>query len=525
MNPNAYFSDIFVDELARSGLRHVCIAPGSRNTPMTLAFAAHPNIKVHSLLDERCAAFFALGLAMATRQPVAVLCTSGSAAANFFPAIVEASMSQVPLIVLTADRPPELRHSGANQTMDQVKLFGCYPLWAVDMAVPEANASELAIRNLQAMAARAVAVADGLVKGVVHINLPFRKPLEPTLQEAAQHAFESDASPIKIARGRMMPTQADVTALALLIAQHERGIIVCGPRCADEPFPQAVLALSRLSGYPVLADPLSGLRFGYDEVIGSYEATLNLAGLSLPASSLVASVKTREVADVVDDADVVDIVIRFGAVPTSAVLCGWLSQCGAAHRIHITEHGVWADDDHRINWQLQADPTATCQAISRDLAAFRGSQAEQPARSAWRESWRTLEHKSRTSLQQGLTNTWFDGTAVHELLEAIPQNARLFVGNSLAIRHVDEFGYTRNKPIQLFGSRGVSGIDGNVSTALGIAAADLSRPVVGLVGDVTLYHDMNGLLAMQRLGLHNATLVVINNNGGAIFHRIFIKKI
>jgi 2-succinyl-5-enolpyruvyl-6-hydroxy-3-cyclohexene-1-carboxylate synthase len=498
MNPNIHFSHLFVDELARSGLRHVCIAPGSRNTPMTLAFAAHPHIRVHSLLDERCAAFFALGLAMATRQPVAVLCTSGSAAANFFPAIVEANMSQVPLLVLTADRPHELRHSGANQTMDQVKLFGGYPLWSVDMAVPEAEASELAIRNVRATAARAMAVANGLVKGVVHINLPFRKPLEPTSDEANQHVFDADAKPIKLTRGKLLPAQADVDALAELVAQHERGVIVCGPRCADAPFPQAVLELSRLSGYPVLADPLSGLRFGYEGVVGSYELAVSDASV-------------REV----------DVVIRFGAVPTSAVLCGWLSRCGAAHRVHIVEHGVWADDDHRINWLLQADPALTCELISRDLSGL-----PRPDRSARLEDWNNLEQETRVALHTALsTGAWFDGAAVHELLEALPEGARVFVGNSLPIRHVDEFGYARSKRIEIFGSRGVSGIDGNVSTALGIAAADSSRPTVGLVGDVTLYHDMNGLLAMQRLGLNNATMMVLNNNGGAIFHRLPIAKI
>ena len=181
MNRNTLYAQILVDELVRAGLRQVCLSPGSRNTPLVLAFAQHPQIKVTSHLDERSAAFFALGMAIGLNAPVALLCTSGSAAANYFPAIVEAHQSRVPLIVLTADRPPELRHSGANQTIDQIKMYGGYALWSVDAALPEAAPTALSIRNLRTLAARAFAVANGEQhrKGVVHVNLPFRPPLEP----------------------------------------------------------------------------------------------------------------------------------------------------------------------------------------------------------------------------------------------------------------------------------------------------------------------------------------------------------
>ncbi len=178
-NRNTLWANIFVDELSRAGLQAVCIAPGSRSTPLTLAFAQHGGIKIYTHLDERSAGFFALGLALASDAPVALLCTSGTAAANFFPAIIEAHMSRVPLIVITADRPPELRHSGANQTIDQVKMYGDQVLWSVDVGLPEANPPAIAIRNLRTLAARAYAKANGIRKGVVHINMPFRKPLEP----------------------------------------------------------------------------------------------------------------------------------------------------------------------------------------------------------------------------------------------------------------------------------------------------------------------------------------------------------
>ena len=176
-----------------AGLKAVCIAPGSRSTPLTLAFAQHPDITVYPHLDERSAAFFALGIALKTDQPVALVCTSGSATANFFPAIIEAHESQVPLIILTGDRPPELRDSGANQTIDQVKLYGSYALWSVDLALPEADPDPLLIRYLRTTAARAYATANGIRKGVVHLNMPFRKPLEPTLVERRQDGFSAAA--------------------------------------------------------------------------------------------------------------------------------------------------------------------------------------------------------------------------------------------------------------------------------------------------------------------------------------------
>jgi 2-succinyl-5-enolpyruvyl-6-hydroxy-3-cyclohexene-1-carboxylate synthase len=337
-------------------------------------------------------------------------------------------------------------------------------------------------------------MADGLTKGVVHINLPFRKPLEPTPDEAMQHAFTREARPFtRVTHGQLLPTELDVSELARLIAMHERGVIVCGPRCEGAEFPRSVARLSERSGYPIFADALSGLRFGNPDVISCYDTFLNRAGGSMAFTP--------------------DVVIRFGAVPTSAVLCDALSRSGAAHRIHVVQDGSWADDDHRTTWLLQADPTATCDALTPCL----GSRGP----TEWSSRLHRFEHDARTKLQEALnTSEWFDGAAVHELLQALPEGARLFAGNSLPIRHVDEFGFARQTCLSVFGSRGASGIDGNISTALGIAAADPTAPCVALVGDITLYHDMNGLLAIRRLGLDNATIIALNNNGGGIFHRL-----
>ncbi len=273
--------------MAAAGLRHVVISPGSRSTPLTLAFDAHPEIEVFLHLDERSAGFFALGMALAIDAPVALVCTSGTAVANYLPAIIEANMSHVPLLVLTADRPPELRHSGANQTIDQVKIYGDQVLWSVDAPLPEKDAPDVVLRHLQTLAARAYATANGLRKGPVHVNFPFRKPLEPVDSEqlsvnSEQLSVSSEQSEsgnrLLITKGQLAPTRAQLGDLAETINRHERGLIVCGPRCPEGNFPAAVAGLSQISGYPILADPLSGVRWGRHvagtAVSGAYETYL-----------------------------------------------------------------------------------------------------------------------------------------------------------------------------------------------------------------------------------------------------------
>lgn len=500
MNANLAVAFPFVDELVACGLRHVCIAPGSRNTPLTLAFAAHPAIQVHSLLDERGAAFFALGIAMATHRPAAVLCTSGSAVANFFPAVVEAHMSGVPLLVLTADRPHELRHSGANQTIDQVHFFGSYALWSVDMALPEETPSALTLRNVRTTAARALAIATGVRPGVVHLNFPFRKPLEPAADELLPSAAPADLRPHTfITRGRLAPSSDDVAALLALISTHPRGAIVCGPASmntvADEDLRRAVFAFARATGYPVFADPLSGMRTNDAPVVGAYDAMLGNGGPSFDPQ----------------------LVLRIGAVPTSAALNSALAAAKPAHHIHIAESGVWADDEHHITWFLQANETLLLNELARLLPERMQSDE------SWLSSWQRTGRVAERSLRSACEHTWSDFSAVRAALDTLSPGARVFVGNSLAVRHVDEFAPTLQ--MQIFGSRGASGIDGNVSTALGIAAGDPSCSVVAILGDVTTVHDLNGLLTMRREGIANAQIVLLNNNGGAIFHRLPIARI
>jgi 2-succinyl-5-enolpyruvyl-6-hydroxy-3-cyclohexene-1-carboxylate synthase len=500
-NANLQWADLFVSELAACGLQAVCVAPGSRSTPLTLAFARHPALKLYLHLDERCAAFFALGLAMATERPVAIVCTSGTATAELHSAVIEAYQSHVPLLVLTADRPHEVRYSGANQTIDQVKMYGDHVLWSYDVAIPQANAPALTLRALKTLAARAYGLANGIVKGAVHLNFPFRQPLEP--EAPPLPALTAQARPaVQMERGMLAPTPQQLDHLASLITRHERGLIVCGPGCPGDDFPEQVAQLATISGYPLVADPLSGVRFGAAVesglVLGGYESYLQggKAAWEHP-----------------------DVVIRFGAVPTSKWLNSYLSGNAPAHFIHIRENGVWADDSHLVNYFLQADPAATCAGLVQALAPRRGDALG----AAWAATIQRAEATCQRITRNYCQEHFFDGAVVAMVVETLPAGARLVIGNSLPVRHLDQFGAPDRRALTVFGNRGASGIDGLTSTAFGIAAAS-DAPLVLITGDIAFYHDMNGLLAIRQQALRNVTIVLLNNNGGGIFRRLPIAQ-
>jgi len=532
-NPNTAAAAIFVAALAEAGLRYVVIAPGSRSTPLTLAFAAQDGITVHRHLDERGAAFFGLGLALALDAPAALVCTSGTAVANFLPAIVEANMSQVPLLLLTADRPPELRHSGANQTIDQVKIFGDQVLWAVDMGLPQADAPEAALRSIATTAVRAYAVANGLRKGPVHVNFPFRKPLEPEGsgegrgaggEERGARGEERGARSASFTihnfqftihnfqRGQLLPTDAQIANLANALRATERGLIVCGPRCPGGDFPAAVAALARRLGWPIAADPLSGVRYG------PWTALPDAAGAAVVLSGYETYLQAAP------DREAPQVVLRFGAVPTGKWLNAYLARGGPAQRIHVRASGVWADDSHQTTTFLQADETAVCRALVERLP--------QREPSPWLDGWRAAEAGCWWALDAAMATATFDGAFVADLLAGLPEGANLFVGNSLPVRHLDQYGRARAKTIHVYGNRGASGIDGNIAAGLGVAAAT-QRPTFILVGDVTAIHDLNSLLLAASGGWQvahkhepaprrplSAALIILNNNGGNIFRRL-----
>ena len=491
-NPNTVFANTFIDALVAAGVRRVCITPGSRHTPLVLALARHRDeIEMSSHLDERSAAFFALGRSIGSGEPTAVVCTSGSAAANFLPAIIEAHQSRIPLIALTADRPHELRGSGANQTIDQIKLYGDYVGFFADVPLPESNPPPVARRHLRTLAARAADSARR--RGPVHINFPFRKPFEPTPDD---HLEIDRQPPPQFVSPNANPS-ADLAELLTDDLLKHRGLIFFGHgACRSLAERRALLPwaqrLSDITGFPILAEPTSNMR-SY-ATISAYESLVAApdAGFSR-----------------------VDALIRFGAPPLSKAMGDFLAEADFRYHIYCSRAGEWADDTHGITHHLAIDPASVSQ---QDWDDFPSAPAQD-----WRSHLLRSDQAVRAVIADEVASgAYFDGAVLYDVADLMPPDGTLFAGNSLPVRHLDQFGLAPDKPFFAWANRGASGIDGNVSTALGIGAARRGQPLVAVLGDITLYHDLNGLLAVRRCGVP-VTIVLLNNNGGGIFQRLPVR--
>src|SRR5437763_12734094 len=467
------FAATFVDELAAHGVEFACVSPGSRSAPVAMAMLRHPRIKVLVHIDERCGAFFAVGVGKATGKPAVVLCTSGTAAAEVHAAVVEAAYSRTPLIVVTADRPPELQGVGANQAIDQQRLFGTAAKWFVDPGVPVdmPNAGHVWRR----LAARAVAAEAA---GPVHLRLPFREPLVPPPGEVP---VAEPAPQQALTGGRLLPSQAQLASLASALQRSQRPLVVVGEMRDGE---RLAPALHRL-GLPLLAEPTSQLRRAEaGAVVESYEALLR-AGWSLQHGP--------------------DLVIRIGATPTSRVMNRWLA-AAAAPTFLIDPDRAWRDEDHVATNVMVCDPQPLLEALP------------VPDRSAWREQWVSAGKRATAAIAATMVSTpMHEGHVVRALSSRMPDPGQVFIGSSMPIRAADSFWPPARPQQRFFGNRGASGIDGLVSSGLGGATGRDSAPTVLLLGDLSLYHDMNGLWALQRHGI-KATLVVCDNNGGGIFN-------
>jgi 2-succinyl-5-enolpyruvyl-6-hydroxy-3-cyclohexene-1-carboxylate synthase len=464
-----------VDGLVSRGLQHACVSPGSRSTPLALALSRHPGVAVHVHLDERSSAYFGLGLAKATGRPVAVACTSGTAAANLFPAVVEASMSRTPLVLLTADRPPELLGVGANQAIDQRELFGRYVKRFVSAGVPgeHPDAGYWFAEGLEAgyMARRHA-------PGPTHVNLPFREPLAPSGEdvEIGHHETLSAGWSRPGARTR----RADVETLAELMNGVERGMLFVGSLRRDA---SPVVDLARILGWPLIAEPTSGLR-----IPGALSA-----GTFLLASESFIS------------AHVPELVLQIGAAPTSRSGLGFV---GDSKRLCIVDPDrLVADPTRHAALRLEADPASLARALLRRIEPREGS--------AWWREWDEADRIARRTVDD-LVDSWeepFEGRVARDLAACLPDGGTLVVGSSMPARDLDAYMRPRSG-VRVLGNRGVSGIDGFVSTALGVAAS--GSPTFALMGDLTLLHDASGLLWSAGRG-HDAVFVVPNNDGGAIF--------
>ena len=485
------------------GVRHACISPGSRSTPLALALARHPTVDVHVHLDERSSAFFAAGLARATGTPVAVACTSGTAAAEFLPAVVEASQSRLPSGALTADRPPRLRGTGANQTIDQVGLYAGNVRDDLDLPVPEAAGQEAWWRQA---AREALEAASGDPVGPVHVNCPFEEPLSPSLDVALPdptgEALELPSRPA----ADLTVEEAD--RLAELVSGARGAVVIGGwpgAASASASFWHEVL------GWPVLAEPTSGAR------LPKHALT---AGQSLIGDTGWARTHGPE------------IVIQLGALPTTRATQAFVA---SADRLIVADRWHLDPDAERLaTWRLAVDPDALTTALHDrpveqlgvGIAITGGPPAEElddlwarrlmPPPNGWRDAWRVADKKAREALDgylDGLDEP-FEPRIARDVAAWVPTGGTLFVGNSNPIRDLD-LAMSPRSGLRVLANRGASGIDGLVSTALGVAAGS-QGPTVALLGDLTFLYDL-GALSWNARRSRDITFVVVRNGGGEIF--------
>ena len=465
----------FVDELVRCGMRAACTAPGSRSTPLVLSLVRDERLRCYSHLDERVAGFFAVGLAKASGLPVAVACTSGTAAVELAPAVYEAREARVPLVVLTADRPPELRDVGAGQTIDQLKLYGDAAKWFVEVGTHEATPARL--RWIRTLACRAFWTATTGRRGPVHLNLPLREPL--VLDEGETLPPDDSGRP----GGRPWVVHAQAAAQpAQVTFGGARGVIVAG---RDERHPALPAALARAAercGYPLLADPLSGARRG-GAAVAHYDALLRDEAFAA--------------------AHAPDFVLRVGDLPTSKPLRQWLAGQADAAQVRLDPEEGWQDPDGVVETMLVADPVATLDAL------------DASADPAWLRSWRLADEAAARAIAATLGDALSEPLVAAQLGADLPATATCFVASSMPVRDVETFWPARDAPPRALSHRGANGIDGTVSGALG-AAAGGAGPVVLLIGDVALAYDLGALASATRLGL-SLTIVLLNNDGGGIF--------
>ncbi|HEV7937392.1 MAG TPA: 2-succinyl-5-enolpyruvyl-6-hydroxy-3-cyclohexene-1-carboxylic-acid synthase [Solirubrobacteraceae bacterium] len=475
----------FVDELARCGMRDACSSPGSRSTPLVLSLAREQRLRCHSHIDERCSGFFALGLAKASGLPVAIACTSGTAVAELLPAVVEAREARVPLIVLSADRPPELRELGAGQTIDQLKIFGDFIKWFFEVGTHEASGERL--RWMRTLACRAWWTALEGRPGAVHLNFPLREPLVCEQLPEAPGEGRPDGRPYVSRQVQGWTTAPE--GLLESISSSRRGVLIAGRHERQTPLGQAAARFCELTGWPLLADPMSGARRG-NAAIAHYDALLR-------APSFV-----RE--------HTPDFALRVGDLPVSKPLRTWLAGLTDTPQTTLDPEGAWQDPASVLSTSLAAEPAATLSALTGMLESSTTPDHD------WLASWRSADERAAESILGVLAATGLSEPSVAaELGVLLPQEANLFVASSMPVRDIETFWPVRADPPRVLCNRGANGIDGTVSSALGAAAADRG-PVVLLIGDVALAYDLSGLLAARRLDL-KLTIVLLNNEGGGIF--------
>jgi 2-succinyl-5-enolpyruvyl-6-hydroxy-3-cyclohexene-1-carboxylate synthase len=494
---------LFLSSLASAGLRELVISPGSRSTPLALAAAREPRLRLHVLIDERDAAFFALGQARRSGAPSALLCTSGTAGAHYLPAIIEAGQSHVPLLVITADRPWDAYDAASAQTIDQVKLYGDAVRHYAELGLPDPSPSALAA--VVRIAAQALCATRAPRPGPVHINARFRKPLEP-VQVPHREPF-ADRIDELLARGapRVFPARpacadAAIDAAAALCTEHERGLLVCGPAWAGTDAGRlrlAVAALARVTGFPIWAEAVSGVRFG-GVADGGFDALLRSAGFRR--------------------AHPPELIIELGGPPVSTAYASYLAEHAGCRRAVIAAHG-WNDPGGTASLLCFGDPAELCER----LATHPKLASRAPAPTEWARSLRAAEAlvwRCAESERDPLVLS--EGEVARAAVEALPAGATLVVGNSLPVRDLDTFCPPGGRPLRVLHQRGASGIDGLIAGAAGARSVG-EEPLLLLLGDLSALHDLGGFAALR--GVPGPLVVVIvQNRGGRIFEQLPVAK-
>ncbi len=492
-NPALAWARGIAEGLVASGVHHVCISPGARSAPLVFAISERTALRTTIHHDERAAAFFALGLARASARPVALVCTSGSAAANWFPAVVEASMGYVPLVLLSADRPPSLRDCGASQAIDQHGLFGGYVRWFTDPGVPPADPD--ACSRARRIIERAVVTALGPRPGPVHVNLPFDEPLIPLAGDEWPLRLVDDAPVEALCTPSPGPPPAVAIAQArAALDTASRVVVICGASPMSATERAAARALADAFDAPLIADPISGMRWPDD------------GRVSWAADLMLGDAEVRE-------AMVPDAFVRFGAMPTSKPVLRWLTELPDVPRVVLDPLGAWREPTWGTAVMIPGDAVSAAEALS-------SHQQPGGARAVWRATFDAVHRAVADEVDAAAARGELpdEGSVAATVVRSLRDGDALHVASSMPVRDVDALGRPSERAVHVFSNRGANGIDGMVSSALG-AAVDVTRRggrLTALLGDVAALHDLGGFAAAHAAPM-DATIVVVNNDGGGIF--------
>jgi 2-succinyl-5-enolpyruvyl-6-hydroxy-3-cyclohexene-1-carboxylate synthase len=492
-NPNALWGSVVAETLVRCGVRTAVVSPGSRSTPLAFAFARHPGLEAIPVLDERSASFFALGMAKRDLRPVALLCTSGTAGANYYPAVIEAQEAGVPLLVITADRPPEMRACASGQTIDQHRLYGSHVNFEHELAVPEASLPLL--RYLRQTTAHAVERTLAPFPGPVHVNAPFRDPLVPVDDAGATDAFAAAVDWDEFFAHLAPPALVHAVSALPAIPTDARGVIIAGPALAADPaaYAASVGEIALRLGWPVLADGLSPVR--------------NHAGVPHRVTCYDVILRSPQLAESLRP----EVVLCLGEWPTSKLLRGWVESSGASI-FFATDRPDNRDALHGATRRVVIPLGELAQALP--VAAAPG---------AYERLWADHEGRARIALDGLLSGeaSLIEPKAAWLMARHLPARTPLSVASSMPVRDMEFVWPALDREIRVFFNRGANGIDGTLSTALGVAHD--GAPSVLLTGDLAFLHDTNGLLVARRLK-GSLTVVLINNDGGGIFEHLPVSQ-